>query len=79
MAANIASRILGKKKRQPEEDEVEVVGGGAAHGVGAVTMTALEVIAAQAPVVLHVSDYQLDGGTPLELALDGAEHAPLLS
>jgi hypothetical protein len=69
----------GAKNPQPGEDEPEVVvdcgkdsGGGVAGGhfeIAAGTEVALN---------LHVSNYELHGGTTSQLALNGDEHATLL-
>ena len=42
-------------------------------------MAAFEVATSEMALGLHVSDCRLDGGSPFELSLDGAEHAALLS
>ena len=52
---------------------------GGEDGVGGIAVTALEVIAAEVPVVFHVADHRLDGGAAPEFALDPAEDAAFLA
>jgi hypothetical protein len=68
-----------QKFSQPCEDEAEVVSDGGEDGVCGIAIAALEVAAAEMPVGLHVADHGFDGGAPSQLALDGAEHAALLT
>jgi hypothetical protein len=55
------------------------VTGGAENRVGAVAVTAFEVVSPEVAFALHVSDDGLDGGASPELALDGAVHAAALT
>ena len=68
-----------QKFSEPCEDEAEVVANGGEDGVCGIAIEALEVAAAEMAVVLHVTDDGFDGGAPSQLALDGAEHAALLT
>ena len=52
---------------------------GGKDDVGGVTLTPLEMAAAEVSVGLHVTDHRLDGGAAPELAFDHAEDATLLA
>ena len=52
---------------------------GAEHGIGGIAGAAFEIAASEMALGLHVADHGLDGGSPFELSLDGAEHAAFLS
>jgi hypothetical protein len=43
-------------------EQPEVVAGGGEHGVDAVAVASLEMVAARPVVVLEMADYRLDGG-----------------
>src|SRR5260370_42555246 len=60
-----------QKPFEPAQEQVEVEAGGGEHGVGAIAVAALEVVAAHAVVVLDVADHGLDGGAAAHLAADG--------
>src|SRR4029079_337803 len=64
---------------QPCEEQAEVVADCGKDSVGGITVSALEIAAAEMAVVLHVTDDGFDGRSTSQLALDGAEHAALLS
>ena len=68
-----------QKFSQPCEDEAKVVADGGEDGVCGIAIAALKVAAAEMPVGFHVADHGFDGGAPSQLALDGAEHAALLT
>jgi hypothetical protein len=67
------------KKPQPCEEAAKVVAGGGEHGVDGVAAGMGEVIAAHVVVLLEVADDGLDGGPPLEFALDLRREAALLA
>ena len=52
---------------------------GGEDGIGGIACRSLEIAAAEMVLGFHVSDDGLDGGAASQLALDGAEHAALLS
>jgi hypothetical protein len=47
------------------------VAGGGEHGIDALAVVALEIIAPHSIVVLEVTDHGLDGGAAAHLATDG--------
>ena len=53
------------------QQQVEVEAGGGEHGVAAVAVAALEVVATHAVLGLEVTDHRLDRGAALHLAADG--------
>src|SRR5215471_10205782 len=57
----------------------EVVAGGGEHGIDAVAVTALEMIAAHTVLGLHVADDRLDRGTTFHLAADRSGDAAYLA
>jgi hypothetical protein len=59
------------KKPQPLEQEAEVVAGAGEDGVDTVSVLALEVIAVEQAVILHVADNGFDSGSPSQVAADG--------
>ena len=48
-------------------------------GIDAVAVPALEEVAPEPSVLLHVADHRLDGGTALELAFDEGREPALLA
>src|SRR5215831_5215211 len=68
-----------QKPRQPAQEKSEVVAGGGEHGVDAVAVTALEMIAAHTVLGLHVADDRLDRGTTFHLAADRSGDAAYLA
>ena len=60
-----------QKVCEPAQQEVEVEAGGCEDGVGAIALSALEMVSAQAVIGLEVADDGLDGGPSFHLALDG--------
>jgi len=55
--------ITGRTKApQPAQGQAEVVASGGEHGVDAVAISALEMVAAHPMVVLEMADHGLDGG-----------------
>ena len=56
---------------QPAQKEGEVVAGGGEDDVSAVAAAAVEVIAADAVLGLHLADDRLDGGAAFHLAAMG--------
>jgi len=55
---------------EPCEEAAKVVAGGGEHGVDGVAAGVGKVIAAHAVMFLEMADDGLNGGTPVELALD---------
>lgn len=51
---------------------------GGEDDVDGVTLTALEMAAAEMPIALHVADDRLDGWAAAQLAFDNVEYAALL-
>src|SRR5215467_13819229 len=68
-----------QKPRQPAQEKSEVVAGGGEHGIDAVAVTALEMIAAHTVLGLHVADDRLDRGTTFHLAADRSGDAAYLA
>jgi len=66
-----------QQKPQPGEDEAEVVADGAKDDFGRVTVTTLEIAAAEVLVGLHVTEHGLDSRAAAELALEHSEDAAL--
>jgi hypothetical protein len=58
-----------QKPLQPAQEEAEVVAGGGEHGVDAVAVASLEIIAVHAVLGLEVVDHWLDRGAPLLLSM----------
>ena len=52
-------------------EQAEVVTGCSEHGVGAVAVAALEMVATHSVVVLEMADHRFDGGATPHLAADG--------
>ena len=52
---------------------------GGEDDVGSVSCAAFEIATAEVPVVLHVTDHGLDGGSASQLALDNSEDPALLA
>jgi hypothetical protein len=59
-----------QKRRQPAQQEGEIIAGGGEHGVGAIAVKALEVIAVQSVLGLQMADDRLDCGAAFHLAAD---------
>ena len=57
---------------QPAQEQGEVVAGSGEHGVDAIALGALEIIAAHAVLGLEMADDRLDGGSAAHLAPDGS-------
>src|SRR5262245_13615943 len=68
-----------QKLLEPAQEQAEVVASGGEHGVVAVTVAALEVVAAHPVILLDVPDDELDGCTTAHLAADGLGYAPDLA
>jgi len=64
-----------QKLAQPAQEQTEVVAGGGEHGVDAVAVAALEVIATHAVLGFEMADDRLDRGTVLHLTADRTGHA----
>ena len=58
-----------QKSLEPAQEQDEVVAGGSKNGIDAVTLSALEIVAAHRP--LEMADHGLDGGSVPHLAADG--------
>ncbi len=54
-----------QKPRQPAQEEAEVIVDGGEHGIAAVAVAPLEIIAAHAVLGFGVADDRLDGGAAL--------------
>jgi hypothetical protein len=72
----VGGRDRGSNKTQqkflePAQEQAEVVASGGEHGVDAVAMPAVEMVAAHPVVVLEMAGHGLDGGAPPHLAADG--------
>ena len=75
-AARVESSDEGtQNRRQPAQEEMEVVAGGGEDGIDAVAVWSFEVIAAHAVLGLEMADDGLDGGASLHLAADGGGDA----
>ena len=68
-----------QKHPQPGEDEAQVVADRSEDGIGCIADEALEIAASEMTFGLHVTDHGFDGGAAPKFALDGAEHAALLT
>lgn len=58
---------------EPSQEQAEVVAGGGEHGVDAVAVAALEMVAAHPVAVLEMADHGLDGSATPHLAADGED------
>src|SRR3546814_17052945 len=70
---------IGAKKREPAEEQAEVVADGGEDGIDGIAGGMGEVIAIHPVVGFEMTDDGLDGGSSVELALDGLGDASLLS
>lgn len=59
---------MAQQKPQPSEQEAEVVSRGSEHGIGAIAVAALEIVAIPPMVTFDVADGGLDRGSSLHLA-----------
>src|SRR6266545_6799284 len=64
---------------EPAQEQAEVVAGGCEHGIDAVAVATLEVIAAHPVIILDVPDDGFDGSTTAHLAANGLGDAPDLA
>jgi hypothetical protein len=55
---------------KPAQEESEVVAGGGEHGIDAVAVASLQIIAAHAVLSLGMADNRLDRGAAFHLAAD---------
>src|SRR3546814_17988056 len=62
---------IGAKKREPAEEQAEVVADGGEDGIDGIAGGMGEVIAIHPVVGFEMTDDGLDGGSSFELALDG--------
>ena len=69
-----------RKSRQPAQEKAEVVAGGGEHGVDAVAVGSLEIVAAHAVLGLEMADDRLYRGPSFHLTPDdgGDPAAPAL-
>jgi len=58
-----------QKKREPSEQEADVLANAAKDGVETITVPAAEEVAPEPSVLLHVADHRLDGERRLKLRL----------
>ena len=70
---------LEQQKLDPLDEAAEVVAGGGENGVGCVTLTMPEVVAAHSVFGFEMADDRLDGGAPAQLAFDLGRHSSLLA
>src|SRR5437763_3078104 len=59
-----------QKPSQPAQEEAEVVAGGGEHGIDAVAVASLEIIAAHSVLGLDMADDRLDRSAAFHLAAD---------
>src|SRR5215210_6248207 len=84
MFCRVASCMLGRwtvaeqsqdqgtqKRRQPPQQEGEVVADGRQDGIDAVTLTTFQMIAPHVVLGFHMPDHRLDRRASLHLALEG--------
>lgn len=78
MACGIEAGAQGTKKSdEPSAEEAEVVTGAGEDGVDGITVDAEQEVPPEMTICLHVADHRFDGGTPAQLAADGATAASL--
>ena len=68
----------GPQKRQPPQQEAEVVAGRRQHRVDCVTLRSGQVVAAHAVLALERPDHRFPCGAAAEGTLDGRGQTPLL-
>src|SRR3989442_1234543 len=68
-----------QKPLEPSDEQAEVVTSGGEHGVGAVAVAALEIVAAHAGLGFNMADHGFDGGASAHLAADRLGDAPHLA
>src|SRR5947208_3029307 len=68
-----------QKPREPAQEEAEVVAGGGEHGIDAIAVAPLQIIAAHTVLGLGMTDDWFDGGSPPHLAANGFRDAPNLA
>lgn len=70
---------MGAKKREPAEQQAEVVADRGEDGVNGIAAGMGEVISLHSVIGFEMADDWLDGGSSFELALDGLGDASLLA
>src|SRR6266567_613700 len=68
-----------QKLLEPAKEQAEVVAGSGEHGVDAVAIAALEIVATHAVIALQVANDGFDGGATAHLAANGLGDTPDLA